>query len=291
MATPDKRPAELGPYQGKYPRSTAEFANLAKVVEDYVLPGYLPERPIIGPADSIRAQGSCFAENVVAALKLRGMNAKIMGVNETINSPTANEFFFRYISGRETKLAHPIHAAAFPIAEAANFAQKFREANLLILTLGVAPYVALRSTGLPVFNVDPNHPQDFVVIDPTVGETKKTIASIVAMVGEINPNLKLVLTLSPVPLNRSAQPSAVAADCISKSTLRAAVAELMRDPASKFAYWPSFEIIRWLGAHLPPVFGADDGLTRHVNKDIVGLVIDLFLKYYAGLEPAPMKDN
>jgi hypothetical protein len=38
-----------------------------------------------------------------------------------------------------------------------------------------------------------------------------------------------------------------------------------------------------MGSHLPPVFGTDDGVGRHVSKEMVDTIVRLFLKHYAGL--------
>ncbi len=101
---------------------------------------------------------------------------------------------------------------------------------------------------------------------------------------------RVVLTVSPVPLGGATGfESAVVADCLSKSTLRLACDEVLRTrPGDGLVYWPSFEIVRWLGAHYsanqPLVYGADDGSTHHVSNWIVDLVIDLFLKHHGPAE-------
>ena len=50
-------------------------------------------------------------------------------------------------------------------------------------------------------------------------------------------------------------------------------------------YWPSFEIVRWLGPHfggaLPDVYGADDGNSRHVSAWLVDEIVGEFLKFHA----------
>jgi hypothetical protein len=56
----------------------------------------------------------------------------------------------------------------------------------------------------------------------------------------------------------------------------------MRTAPADVFYWPSFEIVRWLAPHVSPAYGADDGLSRHVNRALVDLIVKLFLKHYAG---------
>lgn len=73
------------------------------------------------------------------------------------------------------------------------------------------------------------------------------------------------------------------ADCLSKSTLRVAIAEHMKEATSGVFYWPSFEMVRWIGAHTGPAYGQDDNLTRHVNKSLVALIVDKFLGCYGSV--------
>ncbi len=102
----------------------------------------------------------------------------------------------------------------------------------------------------------------------------------------------IVLTVSPVPLSGTLEfHSAVVADCISKSTLRVACHEVMSvQEGTDVLYWPSFEIVRWLGTHFGPdqphVYGAHDSNTRHVSEWMVTLIIDLFLEHYSVREAA-----
>jgi hypothetical protein len=74
--------------------------------------------------------------------------------------------------------------------------------------------------------------------------------------------------------------SAVVADCVSKSTLRAAVHEFLLTRPGQVRYWPSFEMVRWLGGHAGRVFGTDDDSPFHVSMDVVNAAMDAFLKIY-----------
>jgi hypothetical protein len=91
---------------------------------------------------------------------------------------------------------------------------------------------------------------------------------------------RLVLTVSPVPLNASFEyESAIVADCVSKSTLRVVADQFLRGDAQRTFYWPSFEMVRWIGAHTTGrSYGDDDGNTRHVNDDLIRMIVELFLE-------------
>ena len=75
--------------------------------------------------------------------------------------------------------------------------------------------------------------------------------------------------------------TAIEVDCVSKSRLRSALEEIT--PALQAAhgpihYFPSYEIVRWLGPMLKlPTFGQDDGAARHVSGAILDAVCARFL--------------
>lgn len=70
-----------------------------------------------------------------------------------------------------------------------------------------------------------------------------------------------------------------------KSTLRVAIDEVMRAGHSGVTYWPSFEIVRWLGGHLGMSMFGEDGNTRHVNRAAVRMILNMRY-YYRGAAPA-----
>lgn len=99
----------------------------------------------------------------------------------------------------------------------------------------------------------------------------------------VNPALEIVVTVSPVPLEASFQRelSILAADCLSKSTLRNAVS-LAADPGHGIYYFPSFEFVRWLCPLLGlQPYARDDGHPRHVSGNVVAAICLLFSKYFA----------
>lgn len=122
----------------------------------------------------------------------------------------------------------------------------------------------------------------------TVEENVDNLVRIVELVNGARPGLPIIVTLSPVPLRATFEPmSCFAADCISKSTLRVAIDGLMRRKFPNVAYWPSFEIVRWLGGHIPLSMYGEDGNTRHVNRQTVRLILDSFIKHYYVADTSP----
>lgn len=96
----------------------------------------------------------------------------------------------------------------------------------------------------------------------------------------VNPQVRVVLTVSPVPLMATADPGAhvLSATTYSKAVLRVA-AETLRRRHADVHYFPSYEIIT--GAFNRGRYYDDD--LRNVNEDGVGHVMRLFLQHVAGV--------
>ena len=89
----------------------------------------------------------------------------------------------------------------------------------------------------------------------------------------------VIFTLSPVPLNATfTDRPTIVSDCVSKSILRVSLDQFFNENKhNNIHYWPSFEMVRWVGAHtdIPTLF--EDNTTRHVNNDIVKIIIENFV--------------
>ena len=51
---------------------------------------------------------------------------------------------------------------------------------------------------------------------------------------------------------------------------------MLNSPAG-VSYWPSFEMVRWLGVYFEDVFGLEDQRSRHVSSFVIQNIIGLFL--------------
>ena len=90
---------------------------------------------------------------------------------------------------------------------------------------------------------------------------------------DINPGVRVILTVSPVPLVATAEPNHVlAATTYSKSVLRVA-AEAAARRHSEVRYFPSYEIVT--GPQAPKDFFEAD--RRSVSSAAVAAVMDAFL--------------
>jgi GSCFA family len=224
--------------------------------------------------------GSCFAANLSNALVYEGVAATTLTIGEQINSTFANRAIFEWAFGDHEKAQtnHPFVTGY----DRAKIAEEVKLADVLVYTLGVSPSFFDKDSGqfvLPDARAAVRGLKDgkLVYRHTSPDENASNILRIVELIRSVNPFCKIILTVSPVPLNTSFdESSAIEADCISKSTLRVAAAQVVRQIENCY-YWPSFEIIRWLGAYVPGMYGADDGTTLHVSEHIISTIIRLFL--------------
>lgn len=224
----------------RYPRHTRDVVDLKEAAKAYVLPGFVPQQPVLPRSSQVWATGSCFAENITAELRRQGINTGFTKISETTNSPAL----------LLANVANPTTREVLPAFD------------LAVITLGVA---ATEKDGKWTAS--------------TVAEVKSQLAEIVSNIRAVNERMGIFFTLSPVPLKRALwHSSAVAADTISKATLRAALSEYLADKPHNVLYWPAYEIVRGLGMHRAGHFGAEDNELRHVSKEVVEVVVGLFIE-------------
>lgn len=116
----------------------------------------------------------------------------------------------------------------------------------------------------------------------TVAETVADFSTALALIRARNPSVRVILTVSPVPLMATALPRHVLVSTVhSKSVLRVAAQELSdADPA--IDYFPSYEIVT--APHTRGrYFGPD---ARAVTEEGVAHAMRVFLKHYGGLATA-----
>ncbi len=128
------------------------------------------------------------------------------------------------------------------------FLRSIADAEVLIFTLGLTegwedartgqPYPMCPGTAAGRFDADRHR---FVNYDyPRI---RSDLESAIALMREVNPGLRLLLTVSPVPLTATASGQHVlAATTYSKSTLRAVAGDLAAADGA-IDYFPSYEII------------------------------------------------
>jgi hypothetical protein len=112
----------------------------------------------------------------------------------------------------------------------------------------------------------------------TVAEMTADIQACFSLICEVNPTIRFILTVSPVPLVATYEPRHVLVSTIySKSALRVVADEISRT-SPDVAYFPSYEIIT--GAHARSQYFAED--LREVTSKGVNRVMTLFKKHFLG---------
>ncbi|MGN6208014.1 GSCFA domain-containing protein [Asticcacaulis sp.] len=124
----------------------------------------------------------------------------------------------------------------------------FKSTQIFVFTLGLTETWALKSDGT-VFPVCPGtaggefDPDLHEFVNLTYPEIMQDMERFFAQVRRIRPDMKFILTVSPVPLMATATASnVISATSYSKSVLRA-VAGALSDKYEWVDYFPSFEII------------------------------------------------
>lgn len=153
----------------------------------------------------------------------------------------------------------------------------FSEMDVFVFTLGLTECWASREDGA-VYPLCPGvvagrfDAKRHELLNLTVEEVVADLVAFVDEVRAVNPGMRLILTVSPVPLAATAQAQHVlAATTYSKAVLRVAAEQASRLPATY--YFPAFEIVNAAGAD----YFAND--RRSVTEQGVCHVMSLFFRH------------
>ncbi len=277
-----------------FPKRTDSFQRPRDLIKRYILDDAEPDRFIRKDAVFV-SMGSCFAENLASRLTRAGYKAHFELIGEEVNSTYANRYLLQWVEHGVVDEQTEAMDKTFGEEVRQRFRTSLKAVDVFVLTLGVAPCFFDRDTGDFAFfttkwvTLQDRMYSSYVMRTTTVDENVTNIREIIASVRRLSKRSpKIVLTVSPVPLAGTTEyRSAVTADCVSKSTLRVAADTILREQdGDRIMYWPSFEIVRWCGPYYgrenPPVFGDNDGKTRHVSPWIIDMIIELFLERHSG---------
>jgi GSCFA family protein len=177
--------------------------------------------------------------------------------------------------------------------------QMFEDCVVLIFTLGLTEaWISARDGS--VFPLVPGavaegiNPDDYAFRNFTVGEVEADLSSFFDLFRTVNPEARVILTVSPVPLVATYEDRHVlVSTTYSKSVLRVAAETLSRSQAG-VAYFPSYEIIT--GPHARGSFLEED--LREVKAEAVAHVMSIFARHYldpnapgTAAEAAPVKPS
>ncbi|RVT97731.1 hypothetical protein EOD42_07965 [Rhodovarius crocodyli] len=270
----------------------------------------------IGPDDAVATAGSCFAQHIAAHLKAGGFNLLVTETDAgAVEAPFSALYGNVYTARQMLQLARRAHGlwrpgeqawrrpdgrwvdpfrpqlfpAGFETPEAVASARLshlaaverlLAEARVLVLTLGLTEaWLAPCGAALPV-------PPGVLGIEEGAGEARfhnftfeEVVADLDALMEELledNPGLRVILTVSPVPLVATYEARHVLeSNTLSKAVLRAAAGRAA-DRHAAVTYFPSFEMVT---SPLAPAdaFAAD---RRSVSDAMVGRVMGVFSRHF-----------
>jgi hypothetical protein len=163
--------------------------------------------------------------------------------------------------------------------------QMFEDSAVFVLTLGLTEaWLSVRDGA--VFPIAPGavaediDPADYAFRNFGVAEVEVDLSSFVDLLRTVNPDARVILTVSPVPLVATYEDRHVLlSTTYSKSVLRVA-AEMLSHSRPGVAYFPSYEIVT--GPHARGCFYEDD--LREVKPEAVAHVMSIFARHY--LDPS-----
>ncbi len=164
------------------------------------------------------------------------------------------------------------------------------ETEIFVFTLGLTEIWVSAADGaaypLPPASVDALvAPEAYNFVNLSVDEVRGELFAIIDMLRDINPGIRIILTVSPVPLIATYEASHVAcATTYSKSVLRVAANEASKHRPN-VDYFPSYEIIT--GSFTKGSYFEDD--LRSVSAKGVDHVMEIFFRHYtaAGTDAEP----
>jgi len=275
-----------------YPEYFLRTIGFKEAIRDLVLTKHPTKTVSLYRDDLVLTYGSCFAANLRLGLKKRGFEAENIDIPEGLNNSFALASYFRWAT-----TGHDIGRGAYDRSKLGDVdkwgagedhhqhLQALMRSKLLVITFGLSEIWYERDTeevfwrGVPT-NIYEEEQHAFRV--STVEDNKKNIREMLSVLRSAIGDKPIFLTLSPIPLKATFTGSnCIVADARSKATLRSAIGEILDEIAdSNTIYWPSFEMIRWLGGHL-------DYATLHEHSarypdrafidDIVGAFCDMHL--------------
>jgi hypothetical protein len=277
-----------------YPLHKREMKNITECIQNYVLNGHTPTKPILFKDDKVITLGSCFARELRYFLNKYGLSSTNFFISSGHNNTFALADYINWcIDGTISDNAYHYDLSSddtsitnrFSAEERLNNRNIFKTSKAIVMTLGLSEVWEDKETGsvfwqgIPQSIFDENR---HIFRLSTVEENQRNLESIINAIKSINPNCNLIFTLSPVPLKGTfRKQSCITADCVSKSILRVAIDSVMSKSYSNVHYYPSFEIVKWLGCHSKtPAYGMEDGSTRHVSRYYVLNILKSFVRNY-----------
>jgi hypothetical protein len=285
-----------GPHTNFIPaKSELEATNAS--VDQFIMRGWSPKRPFIGKSMPITAIGSCFAGHITRHLHEKGYNlfGKHLGMDSHIirfgegmvNTFAILQQFEWALEGKDFPenlwFSQDKEVASLSSEVREQTREIFRQTELFIMTLGLSEIWFDKRTGDALWRAVPAQLFDENIHGFRVSshqENYDNLVKIVSLIRAAKPKAKIIFTVSPVPLMATFRPiSCLTASSVSKSILRSAVDQLMRDHASDsdLFYFPSYEIVKefFIDPYQPD--------NRHPKDEVVQFIMQTFERHFCTL--------
>ncbi|KTC34977.1 hypothetical protein AO269_21120 [Pseudomonas putida] len=168
----------------------------------------------------------------------------------------------------------------------------FETLDIFVFTLGLTETWRSKKDG-SVFPIAPGvaggtyDPSKYEFLNLETADIIADLEKFIGHLSEVNPNAKIILTVSPVPLVATYEKRHVlTSTTYSKSALRSAADAIVRRNIH-CDYFPSYEIIT--GNYSRSQFYGDD--LRSVTDAGVSKVMGLFMKHYADRDPIQITED
>ncbi len=211
-------------------------------------------------SDSVMLLGSCFSDNIGGKLNGALINASVNPMGTLYNPMSIDRAVQRLIecrpvAGQDLFMQggvwnsfdfHSRHSMPDKQATIDRMNQRIvaghdclRHAQLLTITMGTAIVYRLKSTGEVVANCHKVPQHEFERKMATVGEMAEVIAGMLAALHTFNPDLHVILTVSPI----RHVADGLDVNSLSKASLRVAIHQVMARHSDYCDYFPAYEIM------------------------------------------------
>ncbi len=226
----------------RYPSTSDFIGKLDSLIKKHIAVDFTSGNKFVTKSTKFFTIGSCFARNLSRSLLKQGYQSSHLEIAENLNSTFSNKYFIDYLDNylEGNILSGSVFedriSELMPAGMTANSViNTIREANVFILTLGVAAVCFDRNTGefiLPKSNqyTAKSLSEKFKIRTTTVSENVINIKRVIDFFRKLNPECRIIITVSPVPMLATFEfNSCVVADCLSKSTLRFVAEEVVNN--------------------------------------------------------------
>ncbi|MFG1426696.1 GSCFA domain-containing protein [Roseixanthobacter glucoisosaccharinicivorans] len=275
--------------------SKAEIEHTPACVDRLVMHGWVPQTKFITKNVCITAFGSCFAAYVTRYLLDKGYHVSGGDLSKQSHIVRFGEGMVNTFAILQ-QLEWALEGKQFPenlwfsedkeiasLDPAVQDATRriIQDTDVFILTLGLAEIWMDKRSGDALWRAVPAHLFDDAIHGFRVSshqENLDNLRRICAIIHAAKPQAKIIFTVSPIPLMATFRPvSCFTANSVSKSILRSAVDELIRDSKDdRLFYFPSYEIVK---DFFNDAFAEDN---RHPRDEVAAFTMQTFERHFCG---------